>query len=98
MLVWLLQQACRACTRYTAGVYSLLPGGLGALPSFKDIDCKVPADAMMNDPALRMGGCFRVSRAPEPEPSSDSDSDSPRHADAAVRAQPQPTLAHGKKH
>ena len=64
-------------------MYSLLPGGLDALPSFKDVDFKIPADAM-NDPALKMGGCFRVSRTPEPEHSDDSDPDSPHHPDAAV--------------
>jgi hypothetical protein len=64
-------------------VYSLLPGGLDALPSFKDTDFKLPADALPSDGA-KSGGCFRVSRAMEPEPSSDSDADSPRHADAAA--------------
>lgn len=57
--------------RYTAGVYSLLPGGLEALPAFDDKDFKLPSEA-------RSVGCFGVTRTLETE-SDDSESDSPRH-------------------
>ncbi len=58
--------------RYTAGVYSLLPGGLEALPRFDDSDFQLPAEAKTSI------SCFGVTRTLETE-SDDSDSDSPRH-------------------
>ncbi|BDA46012.1 probable lipase at C-terminar half [Coccomyxa sp. Obi] len=58
--------------KYTAGVYSLLPGGLEALPRFDDSDFKLPAEAKTSI------SCFGVTRTLETE-SDDSDSDSPRH-------------------
>lgn len=66
--------------RYTAGVYSLLPGGLEALPAFDDKDFKLPSEA-------RTVGCFGVTRTLETE-SDDSETDSPRHhknGETAVR-------------
>ena len=68
--------------RYTAGVYSLLPGGMDALPSFKI--CADPACTA--EMAAKSSGCFRVSRTLEAEASSDSDTQ-PCTPTEAVRAQ-----------
>ena len=38
----------RAC-RYTAGVYSHIPGGLAALPKFDDTDFKIPANVVKGE-------------------------------------------------
>ena len=75
-------------------MYSLLPGGLDALPSFKDTDFKLPSDVAPPEGA-KSSGCFRVSRALDPEHSSDSDTDSPRHAEAAVCSTASCTAAPG---
>ncbi len=53
-------------------MYSLLPGGLEALPRFDDSDFKLPSEARTSI------SCFGVTRTMETE-SDDSDSDSPRH-------------------
>lgn len=68
--------------RYTAGVYSLLPGGMEALPKFDDSDFKIPSETKT---AI---SCFGVTRTLETEASDDSDTDSPRHTtngEAVVR-------------
>ena len=62
-------------------MYSLLPGGLEALPAFDDKDFKLPSEA-------RTVGCFGVTRTLETE-SDDSETDSPRHhknGETAVRS------------
>ena len=35
--------------RYTAGVYSHIPGGLAALPKFDDTDFKIPANVVKGE-------------------------------------------------
>ena len=45
---WCLSLLVRAC-RYTAGVYSHIPGGLAALPKFDDTDFKIPANVVKGE-------------------------------------------------
>ena len=45
---WCLSLHVRAC-RYTAGVYSHIPGGLAALPKFDDTDFKIPANVVKGE-------------------------------------------------
>ena len=41
--------------RYTAGVYSHIPGGLAALPKFDEgSDFKIPANVVKGEPLLAM--------------------------------------------
>ena len=74
--------------RYTAGVYALLPGGMQALPSFKDPDgCAAGAGdaAGTAERAAKSSGCFRVSSTLEAEGSSDSDTQPATPVAEAVR-------------
>ena len=45
----------RECCRYTAGVYSHIPGGLAALPKFDEgSDFKIPANVVKGEPLPTM--------------------------------------------
>ena len=41
--------ASSCARRYTAGVYSHIPGGLAALPKFDDSDFKIPANVVKGE-------------------------------------------------
>ncbi|CAK0771966.1 hypothetical protein CVIRNUC_003915 [Coccomyxa viridis] len=77
--------------KYTAGVYSHIPGGLAALPKFDDTDFKIPANVVKES---RRVGCLGLTDAVEAESSSGSESGSPRHDESAAAQQ---EAGHSKK-